>query len=206
MEKMIDAVIWDMGGVLLRTEDPIPRLKLAERLGITAEELYTTVFMSETAEFAMIGKIKEDLHWDFIRRKFDLSATQLEEFQSVFWSGDRVDEKLVDYINSLRPGVQTALLSNAWSEARNIITSRFRMLHAFDVIVFSAEIGLAKPDRRIFHYVLKKLGLPADRTVFIDDIKGNVDGARSLGMKGIVFTGRDQTVEELVRLNVTGHS
>jgi epoxide hydrolase-like predicted phosphatase len=204
MDNLIEAVIWDMGGVLLRTEDPLPRRHLAERLGITLEELYTTVFMSSSADTAMVGKIDENSHWNFVLDKFGLAPDQLQEFEKDFWAGDRLDEELVDGIGSLRPRYRTALLSNAWSDARLKVTQNYQLLHAFDLIIFSAEIGLAKPDSAIFIYLLDKLALPPAKTVFIDDVPANVEGARKLGMHGIVFRNREQVLDELVNLGVKG--
>jgi epoxide hydrolase-like predicted phosphatase len=193
----IRAVIWDMGGVILRTEDKGPRIELAKRMGITLDELYSVVFNTESAKFAEIGKITEKEHWSELQGHFGLSDIELVAFQDAFWGGDVVDEILVEFIRSLRPAYKTCLLSNAWSGAREIVGQRFHLLDLFDFSVFSAEIGIAKPDPDIYLKVLEKIGVTAAEAVFIDDFEHNIDAAIKLGINGIHFKNRDQVLREL---------
>jgi epoxide hydrolase-like predicted phosphatase len=202
-QNKIEAVIWDMGGVLLQTYDQLPRLNLADRLGTTEEELYDAVFNSKTAHQATRGEISEEAHWKWVLSHFHLQDDELPRFRDMFWGGDDLDIELIAYIESLRPRYRTALLSNAWSGARATMTRRYRMLQAFDESIFSAEIGLAKPDAAIYEYMLDKLALPAEKTVFIDDVAENIEAAKALGMQGIVFRSRQQAQEDLASLGIT---
>ena len=61
-------------------------------------------------------------------------------------------------------------------------------IELFDVIVDSSEVRLRKPDPRIYQLVCERLGVPLDRSVFIDDHPGNVAAATALGMRGIHVT------------------
>jgi HAD superfamily hydrolase (TIGR01549 family) len=88
-------------------------------------------------------------------------------------------------------------LSNAWSGAREIVGQRFHLLDLFDFSVFSAEIGIAKPDPDIYLKVLEKIGVTAAEAVFIDDFEHNIDAAIKLGINGIHFKNRDQVLREL---------
>ena len=67
-ENTIKALIWDMGGVLLRTEDGIPRKRLAGRLGTTRRALEELVFGSPSAKQAMRGEIAVEEHWAAVGR------------------------------------------------------------------------------------------------------------------------------------------
>lgn len=194
----IRAVIWDMGGVILRTEDPAPRLRLAQRLGIARADLERIVFESESAQLAQRGLITAEAHWLNLARQLNLPPEELEAFERAFWSGDRVDQKLVQYIRSLRPRHQTALLSNAWSSTRRLLGSYPEpFLDVFDEVIFSAEVKLAKPDPEIYHLMLNRLGVPAHQAVFVDDFVENVEGARAAGLHAILFKSASQTVDAL---------
>lgn len=59
----------------------------------------------------------------------------------------------------------------------------------FDGLVFSAPIGIVKPDRKIFEYLLNRYGLKAEECVFIDDSPKNISGAEKVGIKGYLFDG-----------------
>lgn len=198
MEKNnINAVIWDMGGVILRTEDPSPREILAEELGLTREELEKFVFTSQTANQATAGEISSQEHYQEIARRFNLDNDGLKHFFDAFWSGDRVDEILLEVIRELRKQYKTAMLSNAWSEARDFLTKDFPCLEPFDIAIFSAEVKLAKPQPEIYLLMLHSLKVEPGESVFIDDFQENIAAAKSLGMHGIHFRNREQALSEL---------
>lgn len=195
----IQAVIWDMGGVLVRTEDYHPREALAAQFGMTRLELEDLVFTGESADLASVGKISYRDHFAKISRALRLSPQALEAFERAFWAGDRMDWELISFIKNLRPDLKTGLLSNAWSETRNIVERAYSFAfdHVFDTTVFSADVGLMKPQAEIYRLVLERLNCPAERAVFIDDMPGNIEGARAVGLRGIRFTSHEQTISEL---------
>lgn len=204
MQNDIKSVIWDMGGVLLRTEDHDPRAQLANRLGVRQEELYDAVFNSDSAIRATLGEIDAGEHWENVGKCFGLSGEALQWFSVQFWKGDRLDRELMDYIQSIRRLYRTGLLSNAWSDAREVMTKRYALLEVFDFAVFSAEIGLAKPDPRIYQHLLDKMSLQPQQAIFIDDVLENVKAAQKVGMHAIRFRSRDQVLQELSLLLLSG--
>lgn len=195
----IRAVIWDLGGVLLRGEIT-SRQALADRMGMTREELENLVFDNESGDRAQLGEISVDEHWENIRQLLGLDAAEISEFRWQFWEGDRLDVALVDYIRSLRGRYKTGLLSNAFSDLRRVVTSTLKISDAFDEMVISAEIHLMKPDPRIYQYALQRLGVAPQEAVFIDDMARNVEGARSQGMFAIQFHQPAQAQADLERL------
>jgi len=64
-------------------------------------------------------------------------------------------------------------------------------------VVISGEVGMRKPERRIYEHLLQRLGLPAQQCVFVDDLPGNVTAAVEVGMVGVVHRSFEQTVLEL---------
>jgi len=202
----IRAVIWDLGGVLVRTEDYAPREALAKRLGLERLALEDLVFSGESGRRAQSGEILLAEHWQNIRRHFGLTQDEIIAFETEFWGGDVVDYELIDYIRSLRPQYKTGLLSNAFSDLRQYITERWEFADAFDEIVVSSEVGLMKPDARIYQEILKRLGVTAPEAVFIDDFARNIDGARRAGLRGIQFRNPSQVRSDLaVLLNGATH-
>jgi epoxide hydrolase-like predicted phosphatase len=193
----IRAVIFDLGGVLLRTEDPSPRRELAARLGLTREQIYYHVFDSPSARQATLGQITSDEHWESIRQGLGLTSQDFPSVRQAFWGGDRLDTELVETIRSLRPRYKTALLSNAWGDMRQVLTERWKIADAFDELVISAEVGIAKPDPRIYRLTLERLGVPAGEAVFVDDFIENIEAARALGLHTVHFRSPEQAGDEL---------
>jgi glucose-1-phosphatase len=196
----IKAVIFDVGGVLLRTEDRTPREKIAQRLGLTYEELSTHVFDSELAARSTVGEVDEIEVWNHVQQKFNLSNEDLEDLRKNFWIGDQLDLDLIDFIRRLRNDYRIGLLSNAWTGARASLANRFSFLDAFDVTIFSAEVGLKKPDPEIYHMVLRELEVEPAEAVFVDDFKENTIAAQQVGMHAVHFKSRQQTIAELSEL------
>lgn len=196
-KRVIRSIVWDMGGVILRTKNPTIREQLAEQHDMTRHELEKLVFDSETARLAETGQISGVQHWKQIGDHLNLDPNQLLDFKQAFWEGDEVDGELVDYIRSQRPQYHSGLLSNAWLETRSHVKKYLNFLDAFDVSIFSAEVGLAKPDPKIYYLILELLGVKAHETIFIDDMKFNVSGAQAVGMHAIQFIKREQVLQDL---------
>jgi putative hydrolase of the HAD superfamily len=95
-----------------------------------------------------------------------------------------------------RAGLKTALLSNSWSNEYD----RALWHELFDVTVISGEVGLRKPDPAIYELTARRLGLPVDACVFVDDLRANVQAAAQVGMVGVLHRDTDATVAELEAL------
>jgi epoxide hydrolase-like predicted phosphatase len=196
----IQAVIWDLGGVLVRTENYAPRRSLAKRFGMTLEEIEDFVFSGESGDRAQRGEIGVEQHWENQRKVLGLIPAEMQNFRNQFWEGDRLDNELVDYIRSLRQSYKTGLLSNAFSDLRRVVTDIWGFADAFDEMIISAEVGLVKPDPRIYHLALDRLGVAPEAAVFIDDYLRNVEGARAVSINAIHFMNPQQARSELANL------
>jgi epoxide hydrolase-like predicted phosphatase len=193
----IKSVIWDLGGVILRTEDPAPRQELADRLGMTRSDLEELVFHSPSGMRAQHGEISVEEHWENVRIILQLSVQEMPAVRQAFWDGDRIDLDLLADIRSLQSQYKIGLLSNAFSDLRRVITEEWKFADIFEEMVISSEVGVMKPDARIYHLVLERLGVLASQAVFIDDFQRNVDGARAVGIPTIHFQNRGQAWQEL---------
>jgi epoxide hydrolase-like predicted phosphatase len=195
----IRAVFIDFGGVIVRTEEKGPRMRQAERLGMTSRDLEKIIFESESSQRASTGEIPEEAHWQAVADALGVNRQESDKITAEFFSGDRTDATLLEFLRSLRPERKVGLISNAWSGLRAFITSQ-RFEDVFDEMIISAEIGLMKPDPRIYRLALEKLGVQPEESVFLDDVLVNVEAARSLGMTGIHFTQPDKALDELKQL------
>jgi epoxide hydrolase-like predicted phosphatase len=202
---MISAVIFDVGGVLVRTEDHSRRRTIEQRLGLQSGEAEELVFNGEMGVSAQLGQITTGQLWAWLKNHLQLDDAGLIEFRREFYGGDRLDTGLVDHIRSLRSRYQTAIISNASDNLLDTLTKTYPIVDAFDLIVGSAYEGVMKPDAVIFERTLKRLGRRPDETVFIDDFSHNVEGARAVGMHAIHFKSGTDLVMALQKLGVTPH-
>ena len=192
------AVIFDFGGVLVRMVDDRPRIKLAEQLGVPLSRMDELVFFSDTAAMASKGEISVRMHWEAVREGLGIPPEDMAGFLEQYWSADDVNWQLLDYIRGLRPRYKVGLLSNAWDDLRQTMHTRWDIDGLFDEMIISAEVGMVKPDPRVFHLAVEKLGVQPAETVFIDDMLVNVEAARQEGLSGIHFQDTQQTLAELL--------
>ncbi len=193
----IQGVIFDIGGVLLRSTDEHAHQQWEAHLGLQPGELLRRVVLSEVADLATLGKVPESAVWATIASQFGLTTEQVQALKRDFHSATQLDQPLAQFLRSLRPSYKTALLSNAWSGAREVHTHKFGLTEAVDLMVLSCEVGLAKPDVRIFELTLERLGIQPSEAIYVDDVGENVQVAQSLGLLGIVFTTTDQVIAEV---------
>ena len=207
---VIRALIFDYGGVFMRTMDPRPRRELEQRLGLPPGGASRLVFGSPMWEEAQLGRVTSADFWASVGQQLGLETAchserseeshprevliphvgeGLAEFQRAFWAGDRLDEELMALIRHLRAeGYCIALLSNNPAEWRQHV-EELDIADAFDVIVVSGCEGVMKPGLEIFARTLERLGVPAQAAVFVDDFRENVDAARQVGLHAVRFQG-----------------
>ncbi|HEX9676416.1 MAG TPA: HAD family phosphatase [Anaerolineales bacterium] len=195
--KAIEAVIWDLGGVILRTEDRRLRAAWESRLNLAEGELDQLVFAGEMGRKAALGQAQAEDVWRWVGSRLKLSPEELERLESEFWQGDQLDGALVQFIRELRPEYHTALLSNAWPGMRQMIENEWGIADCFDDLFISAELGLAKPDPKIYRLALDRLDVPPPRAVFVDDFSENVKAAAALGLRAIQFLSSEQAMQSV---------
>ena len=205
---MINWVVFDLGDVVLRSTSALP--ELATQLGV-APDLFRQAYFAHRREY--------DLHTDparyFQAVAHDLGADQpdgaliaeLVRTDDLGWSVTDPDTMtLVDDLNAA-PGVKLAVLSNAPSSMGRLIESR-TWSAKFDHLLFSGDLGLVKPDQRIYRALLSRLvtvpGQPAGATevAFLDDRVENIAGSIEAGLHGILFTGAAQARADLRTLGL----
>jgi glucose-1-phosphatase len=197
---MIRGLIFDYGGVIQRTHDQAPRRAWEVRLGLPEHGLADLVFDNPIAQQATVGRAETEEIWRYVARRLQLPPADLARLRIDFWRGDQTDRKLLTYLQQERRHRRTALLSNAWPNARQVFLEQPGVRGAFDLMVISAEEGIAKPNPEIFQRTLARLRLEPQQAVFVDDMPQNVQAAEQLGMRGIIFHSADETLGEVARM------
>jgi putative hydrolase of the HAD superfamily len=110
------------------------------------------------------------------------------------FAGMRVETSMLDVVRSARAaGIRTGLLSNSWG----LEYERDGWDTLFDAVVISGEVGLRKPDPEIYALAARRLDLPSEQIVFVDDLRPNVRAAVATGMVGVQHVDVETTASEL---------
>jgi putative hydrolase of the HAD superfamily len=186
---MIKAIAMDIGGVLLRTEDPSGRRALEKKYALQPGGVDTLVFNSKIATESTIGRASPEEIWQNLADMLSLSTEELEAFEQAFWQGDRLDQELVSFLQRQRPKYITAILTNAWMDARQSLAEKFHIIEGQNVdhILISSELGVAKPDERIYHILAERVQCEFTQILFVDDFIENINAAEVLGIQTIHY-------------------
>ncbi len=195
------AVGVDLGGVLERIGEPAEFLdRWRERLGMSEQDwagiLVWPLRRAEPDDGAKTGQVTEALFRQQCVAALGLTTAQSHEFMTDLWDWycGELDTELADYVAGLRPRYRTGILSNSLDGARREEQARFGLEQLADVVVYSHEIGVAKPDPRAYLVLCGKLGVAPDELIFVDDRAANVAAACQLGIHGLLHTSTPGTI------------
>ena len=200
MINHIDTVIFDMGGVFLKTVDPKPREALAHRFGTTRKDLEARVFSSATSLLSEKGEITDQEHWQSVLLNFNQPIEDYLKIYDEYFSGDAIDRDLLDFAVSLKSKYCVGLLSNAWMNARQLLEERFHFIDKFNMSLFSYEVGVRKPDLNIYRIMVGKMGTKPGNALFIDDLLENVEGAKTAGLRSIHYKNTRSVIAEIRKM------
>jgi putative hydrolase of the HAD superfamily len=194
------AVVFDYGMVLTGPPDRAAHDKLVRITGLSAER-FDELYWADRTAFDSGALTGHDFWRGFARDAgLELSEPAIEEL--VHWDARMwmaVNPAMLAWQLELKQRrILTAIVSNMGDTVHQEMEREFDWLARFDVLVWSYQLRVTKPDPAIYEYVLEKLGTRAEETLFIDDRKVNVDAAIAMGMKGFVFTNVEKLRENLI--------
>jgi len=181
----IATVIFDIGGVLLNIDhDAFPRVLGINRNRVSLADEHAIEHIAREYE---IGRIGTEFFFAMMDEIFKGKYTR-EELETA-WNGIVVEEnsEIIPVVDAIQARYQTAILSNTSPAHFQKSLDTAAILEKFSRLYLSFRIGAAKPDRRVYEYVIRDLSAEPSSLLFIDDLPENVAAAVKCGMNGIVF-------------------
>lgn len=187
----MDAVLFDMFGVVAMDQSPTVRAAMVEYTGHD-HDAFWAAYWAPRQDYDR-GDLDGPSYWqavgELLGETFDRERVErLLDLDLDSWS--RLNEDSVALVTELSDaGVPLALLSNIPPELAARFEERHsRVLDLFPVRGFSCRIGHAKPEAGAYRWCLERMDVPAGDVLFVDDNRANVDAAGKLGFQGHVFT------------------
>ncbi|HZR40442.1 MAG TPA: HAD-IA family hydrolase [Ktedonobacteraceae bacterium] len=190
----IQAVIFDIEGVLLRKVDSSAERKWEDRLDLEEGELSRAIDRAGVSGAANLGKVTAAEAWKRVGEHFGLNDAEVQELEQDIWSGYELNHELADFLQGVRSRYKTATVSNGWSNAREVLSRRFGIDKLVDTMIISSEVGLTKIDARLFQLAMFRLNVWPEDTIFVDDDTTAFDSAWLLGMKAVQFKDNEQAI------------
>jgi putative hydrolase of the HAD superfamily len=191
------AIFFDIGGVLEST----PRTGWQERweaqLALSPGELDER--LAPLWLDGLIGRTTEQAVRTELAPLLDLADEQVGALMNELWQEylGAPNTELIRYFASLRERLRTAIISNSFVGAREREEHRYGFSKMCEHIVYSHEVGIAKPDSRIFALACERLSVAPADSIFVDDVAENTAAATALGFHAILFDHTSQTISEI---------
>jgi putative hydrolase of the HAD superfamily len=188
--RQLDAIVFDYGNVLAHSH--AGDWQRLQQVSGVSEPRFSELYWSERNEYDR-GDFTSDDNWrEFGRRAGrELTAEQIAQLtllDSQHWM--HLDERMATWMRALKhEGYKLGLLSNMPQSIASAMRTGSPLMPLLDGFVFSAEVKLLKPEAAIYQELLRQLGTRGERTLFLDDVKQNVEGARRAGLQAVQFTG-----------------
>ncbi len=207
MAGAIKAIIFDLGGVLIRVNKQPFYQELAKHSPLPLEKIanhFSSKVLTGFDRGFGKGLITPRQFFEHAVKEMKLKDIAFEDFVKSYNDVFTRKEEVIGLLRQLKDKHVIGLLSNTdalhhkgWLKA---LGNDFKL---FDHVVLSFEVKATKPDIQIYAAMLAKLGLKAGECVFIDDIPEYADGASKLGIHGICFVSVEQLKADLKKLGVT---
>ncbi|HOW58137.1 MAG TPA: HAD family phosphatase [Candidatus Omnitrophota bacterium] len=199
----IKAVIFDLGNVLVNYDVKRAARRFSKAGGISQIRIWAHFFLSKFEQAYTRGEISTMEFYRAACRVFKKPIPYKlfkQYWNDIFWENPGMERLLV----RLKKYYPLYLISNTNLMHFTYIKKHFKLLRHFKKKFPSHEVRARKPELRIYRRVLSKIGLRPEQTVFIDDMKSFIRGARKAGMHAIHFKNRLQLVRDLRRLGIKG--
>lgn len=198
----IKVILFDLGNVIL----PFNNYQIAEKLSQFSqkrefhdpEKIFSYLFDLQEGvinPFDM-GKMSPQEFFQSVKNHLGLSIV-FEQFIPIWTNIFTEDLEVSEIIRSLKGKWRLGLLSNTDPLHFNYVVSTFPIISVLEKWILSCEVGIKKPDVPIFQKAIEWASVEPKKILFIDDTKGHVEAAASLGMQGIHFVSADQLRKEL---------
>jgi putative hydrolase of the HAD superfamily len=199
---MIKAIGFDWGGVISGSPGREFDKQVSQLLGVTPDEFQKTYFSMN--ELINNGVLEKEDFWRLLLRKFgkEEKYDEFEEVRKNYQDKKQINQEVIQLVDDLRNNrYKVGLLTNNTSDARKRFKDLGVLTH-FDCVIISAEVGLSKPDARIFELFTKQMGVNPQELVFIDDSENSLKNADEVGYTPVLYTGYEDLVKTLQQLEI----
>ncbi|MEZ4862841.1 MAG: HAD family phosphatase [Caldilineaceae bacterium] len=200
-ERVFDAIVFDLGGVLIELSGVDRMLELLQHQ-LTVEELWTRWLTSPAVHQFETGQIDADVFTTLLFTEFGITidaAQFIAEFTS--WP-QGLYPGATDLLRALAPHYQLACLTNTNALHWPRICDEMGVLDHFTAHFASHEVGMVKPHPEIFAHVLDALGYAPERILFLDDNRLNVEAAQAVGISAHRVVGLAGAIMQLTALGI----
>ncbi|MEM7737003.1 MAG: HAD-IA family hydrolase, partial [Deinococcota bacterium] len=158
--------------------------------------------MYDTWRAGSIGTITLEQVHEQTAAVLGISPEQVALLMGDLWTEylGSLNTELYDYFKNLRHKFTTAILSNSFVGAREKEQAQYGFEDSCDLIIYSHEVGVSKPDPKIYELTCQRLKLAPHEIIFVDDVTVIIEAAVDFGLHGVLFENNQQTISSIESL------
>lgn len=197
----IEAIILDFGGVIAEEGFQEGLYAIARKFGLDQKRFFQLANEAVYSSGYVTGKGTEKDYWNDVRTHSNIVAPD-EELREEILSRFIPRDWMLQTVRSLKQqGIITAILSDQ-SDWLDQLDEKYHFFQYFDHVFNSFHLGKTKRDPSSFADALQKLGVEADKTLFVDDNIDHIDRATAAGLQTHHFEGREGFMKKLNELGL----
>ncbi len=216
-QLQIKTIIFDIGGVLQISKQPEKLVKdkylkslpknckhrhkgvheyISGKLGISIDQWFDAIDTTYAA--SIVGRISEKKVISIISANLQIQKNKLKKIViNAYKKNFRFNKQLFKQALKLKKlGYKIAILSDQWHLSKEALINK-KLFKNFKPLLVSCDWGMRKPNLKFYRLILKKLNLSARDCIFIDNQEWNINPAKNLGMKTILFKNNEQLFKQL---------
>lgn len=197
---MIKVIIFDLGGVLFTNGTKKFIQEISSKYNLDTEVVKDLMDGDVGSQYRE-AKISRDQFWERVLEKLNIRE-DTKTLENQWISGYDLIEGTRDIILDLSKKYKVYYLSDNVRERVKQINDRYNFLEWFEDGVFSHEVGVRKPNPKMYTYTLKKAQVNPHEAVFIDDKESALEPARKMGITTILFESPELLRQKLIELKV----
>jgi len=204
-KQLIKAILLDVGGVLALGESSkwkkgkfIPsgvHLNMVKKLKISIDQYLDSI--DSTYVSAITGKLSKKEVIEILSKNFGITSKKLKKLYLDSYKNNFKQNK--EFFNKLfklkKQGYKIAILSDQWFLSKEALMPE-KFYKNFDEVIVSCDVGIRKPNKKIYQLAVKKLNFSPKEILFIDNQRWNILPAKKLGMNTILFKNNKQLFKE----------
>jgi putative hydrolase of the HAD superfamily len=198
-ELMIQAVIFDVGGVLILKKGKYRFKRLSELLEVEFNNLMR--FKEKYFDSINKGKLSKEKYFYLMKKELKTKKDTINNYKKAFLKSMCLNKDLLKFVDKIKQNYKIGIVSNV-QQFDAEIWKEMGFPQEFDAIVLSYKVGCLKPRREIYKIALKKLKLKANECVFVDDYNRNLITTEKMGFKTILFKSNKQLKSDFKKLRI----
>ncbi len=185
---MIQCITVDLDGVLF-LKNGIPELfDYFNKLGVSSKDFSDFYYNSDIRDSFKTGRLSEKDYWNIIKNKFSIEF-DLKKIYEVIGENSKINYKLLNFLYKQKEkGITIGICSNLFPTHVSAREYSNKEPKNFDFKIYSFEVGVTKPNKKMFKFILEKSNLLPKNILYVDDNPKRISGARDLSIKTYIYT------------------